>query len=105
MNEYKSCSELKNMAKTKLDGYYKLCMSALLLQLGVTYICTMIISMLVPGTDTTSDILFMLLTAAVSVILGVLNTGFAYFYLNIFCGTPKVSASIFMHSVTTRRNP
>ncbi len=95
MNEYKSCSELKSLAKTKLDGYYKLCMSALLLQLGVTYICTMIISMLVPGTDTTSDILFMLLTAAVSVILGVLNTGFAYFYLNIFCGTPKVSASIF----------
>ncbi len=95
MNQYKSCSELKNLAKTKLDGYYKLCMSALLLQLCVTYLSTLVISMLVPGTDTTSDILFLSLTTAVSVILGILNTGFAFFYLNIFCGTPKVSSSIF----------
>lgn len=95
MNQYKPSSDLKDLAKTKLDGYYKLCITAFLLFECISYLSSIFINALVPGGDATSTVLFWMITIVVSVILGVFNTGMAFFYLNLFCGTPQTSTSIF----------
>lgn len=95
MNRYKTSSDLKDLAKTKLDGYYKYCIVIVLSLTCFTYLSSILISSLVPGTDLTSSILFEALTLVSSVILGIFDTGVAFFYLNLYCGTPQTASSIF----------
>ena len=95
MNRYKSCAELKNLAKIKLEGHYWLAISAILTVYIVDYLATTLITGLVPGVDIASMILSFLLSAVVSILLGVLNTGLAYFFLSLACGKPCISSTVF----------
>lgn len=95
MNRYKSCAELKNSAKIKLEGYFGLAISTVLLVQCINYIVTSLVTGLVPGIDIPSIILSFLLSAVVSILLGVLNTGLSYCFLSLACGKPCVSSTVF----------
>lgn len=95
MNRYKSCAELKNTAKIKLEGYFGLAISAIVLVQLINYIVTSLITGLVPGLDILSIVLSLLLSAVVSILLGMFNTGLAYFFLSLACGKPCVSSTVF----------
>ncbi len=95
MNRYKSCAELKNTAKVKLEGYFGLSISAIVLVQLINYIVTSLITGLVPGLDILSIALSLLLSAVVSILLGMFNTGLAYFFLSLACGKPCVSSTVF----------
>lgn len=100
MNRYKSCAELKNLAKIKLEGHFGLAISAILLVQCINYIVTSLVTGLAPGLDIPSMILSFLLSAVVSILLGVLNTGLAYFFLSMACGKPCVSSTVFYGFMT-----
>lgn len=95
MNRYKSCAELKNSAKIKLEGYFGLAISAILLVQCINYIVTSLVTGLVPGMDIPSIVLSFLLSAVVSVLLGIFNTGLSFFFLSLACGKPCVSSTVF----------
>ncbi len=86
MNRYKSCADLKNTAKTKLDGHYGTCINVLLLVVMFNYLATSLINILIPGIDTTSSILSLLLSIAATILLAVFDTGMAYFFLSLASG-------------------
>lgn len=100
MNRYKSCAELKNSAKIKLEGHFGLAISAIILVQCINYIATSLITGLVPGLDIPSMILSFLLSAVVSVLLGIFNTGLAYFFLSMACGRPCASSTVFYGFLT-----
>ena len=95
MTKYQSYSNLKNKAKIKLDGFFKLAISAWILVQCLSYVATSIVDMLAPGNDTTSTILALLLSVIASVLVGAFNVGVAYFYLSLACGKPCHSLVIF----------
>lgn len=88
MTKYQSYSNLKNSAKIKLDGFFGLAITAWLLLKCMSYVGSTLADMLAPGDDTTSTILFLLLSTIVSVFVGAFNVGLAYFYLSLACGKP-----------------
>ncbi len=100
MNRYKSCADLKNSAKIKLEGHFGLAISTILLVQCINYIATSLIDGLVPGLDIPSIILSFLLSAVVSIILGVFNTGLAYCFLSLACGRPCASSTVFYGFMT-----
>lgn len=100
MNRYKSCAELKDSAKIKLEGYFGLAISTILLVQCINYIVTSLITGLVPGMDIPSIILSFLISAVVSVLLGVLNTGLSYCFLSLACGNPCASSTVFYGFLT-----
>ena len=71
MIKYQSYSNLKNSAKIKLDGFFGLAITAWLLLKCMSYVGSSLTNMLVPGNDTTSFILFYLLSLIISVFVGV----------------------------------
>ncbi len=95
MNRYKSCADLKNAAKIKLEGHYSLCINVLLLVVMTNYFANSLINLLVPGTDITSTILALLLSIIVSILIAMLDTGLAYFFLSLACGSPCEKHHIF----------
>ena len=88
MIKYQSYSNLKNSAKIKLDGFFGLAITAWLLLKCMSYVGSSLTNMLVPGNDTTSFILFYLLSLIISVFVGAFNVGLAFFYLSLACGKP-----------------
>lgn len=95
MTKYKSYSILKNNAKIKLDGFFGLAITTGILLQCISYIATTLVNTFVPGYDTTSTILSLLLSGVASVFVGALNTGLAYFYLSLSCGKPCNSSVLF----------
>ena len=100
MNRYKSCAELKDSAKIKLEGHFGLAISTILLIQCINYIVTSLVTGLVPGMDIPSIILSFLISAVVSVLLGVLNTGLSYCFLSLACGKPCASSTVFYGFLT-----
>lgn len=88
MAKYQSYSNLKNNAKIKLEGFFGLAITAWLLLKCMSYVGSSLSSMLVPGNDATSTILFLLLSTVISVFVGAFNVGLAFFYLSLACGKP-----------------
>lgn len=95
MTKYQSYSNLKDKAKIKLDGFFGLAFTTWLLVQCLSYIATTFVDMLAPGNDTTSTILFLLLSTVASVLVGAFNAGLAYFYLSLACGRPCHSVIVF----------
>lgn len=87
MNHYKSSTELKNLAKDKLTGKYGSAILVIFLVHVITFVVSNIISMVIPAT-TAGFFLNLVVTLAVSAILGVFNAGTALFFLNAACGQP-----------------
>lgn len=104
MNQYQSVSELKNYAKDRLAGKFGTSILLTLLNTGITFAATMLvstivsfltmsISMILTGNILTSDlglgasvatsILQYVLTLLCSILTGVFNTGISLYYLNL----------------------
>lgn len=94
MTKYKSYSTLKNTAKIKLDGFFGLAIAAGLLIQCMSYVGSSLANMLAPGNDTTSTLLFLILSTAASVFVGAFNVGLAFFYLSLACGRPCHSVTV-----------
>lgn len=109
MNQYKSSAELKDIAKEKLSGKYGAAMVVspvlsylfafvmmlpLFMIILVPYITVSIINKTVPN----EALLFVVILAIIflcTILLGVLKTGIALFYLNIACGKRHSVSDIF----------
>ena len=95
MKHYQSNAQLKNLAKDKLTGKYGSAIWALLLVTLVTRAVTGTAVTLIPVGGWFWNIVSILLTAALSVFLGVLQTGIAYYFLNIACNLNYSSGNVF----------
>lgn len=85
MPNYKPFRELKRLAKVQLQGKYGTMIGALILQELLVLFATGILSMLLPGTDTLSNILYYILTFIVQLIAGILQAGVSFLYLKAAC--------------------
>lgn len=95
MKHYKSNAQLKNLAKDKLTGKYGSAIWALLLVTLVTRAVTGTAVTLIPVGGWFWNVVSILLTTALSVFLGILQTGIAYYFLNIACNMTYTSGNIF----------
>lgn len=95
MPNYKPFRELKRLAKVQLQGKYGTMISALILQELLVLFATGILSMLLPGTDTLSNILYYILTFIVQLIAGILQAGVSFLYLKAACGMQCSVGDIF----------
>ena len=86
MPNYKPFRELKRLAKVQLQGKYGTMIGALILQELLVLFATGILSMMIPGTDTLSNILYYILTFIVQLIAGILQAGVSFLYLKAACG-------------------
>ena len=95
MPNYKPFRELKRLAKVQLQGKYGTMIGALILQELLVLFATGILSMLLPGTDTLSNILYYILTFIVQLIAGILQAGVSFLYLKAACGMQCSVGDIF----------
>ena len=95
MPNYKPFRELKRLAKVQLQGKYGTMIGALILQELLVLFATGILSMLLPGTDTLSNILYYILTFIVQLIAGFLQAGVSFLYLKAACGMQCSVGDIF----------
>ena len=95
MPNYKPFRELKRLAKVQLQGKYGTMIGALILQELLVLFATGILSMLLPGTDTLSNILYYILTFIVQLIAGILQAGVSFLYLKAPCGMQCSVGDIF----------
>lgn len=95
MKRYKSRSELKDLAKEKLTGRFGSVIWALLIVSIVTRAASGTITSFLPVGGWFWNIASIVLTALISIFLGVLQTGIAYYFLNIACGMKYTSSDVF----------
>lgn len=95
MPNYKPFRELKRLAKVQLQGKYGTMIGALILQELLVLFATGILSMMIPGTDTLSNILYYILTFIVQLIAGILQVGVSFLYLKAACGMQCSVGDIF----------
>ena len=95
MPNYKPFRELKRLAKVQLQGKYGTMIGALILQELLVLFATCILSMMIPGTDTLSNILYYILTFIVQLIAGILQAGVSFLYLKAACGMQCSVGDIF----------
>ena len=95
MPNYKPFRELKRLAKVQLQGKYGTMIGALILQELLVLFATGILSMLLPGTGTLSNILYYILTFIVQLIAGILQAGVSFLYLKAACGMQCSVGDIF----------
>lgn len=95
MPNYKPFRELKRLAKVQLQGKYGTMIGALMLQELLVLFATGILSMMIPGTDTLSNILYYILTFIVQLIAGILQAGVSFLYLKAACGMQCSVGDIF----------
>ncbi len=95
MNQYKSSAELKDSAKEKLSGRYGIAISAFILIEGITYLFSSLIVTGIPTQTTLQYLIYTAVTAVVSILLGVFQTGQSLLYLNMACGQPYRLEDIF----------
>ena len=104
MKRYKSGSEIKNLAKCRLTGHFSNAVFALVLVSMVTRAATNLVITLIPGGGILWDIIAILFSTIVSVVLGILQTGIACYFLNIACGKHATYNNIFygFHALTEK---
>lgn len=91
MNKYRSSAELKSLAKDKLNGKYFPAIIAMVIITGLPYLITS----LLPTEGYVWTILSFIVSAIVSVIIGVFQIGLNYMFLNMACDQPFSSADIY----------
>lgn len=86
MNRYKSSAELKDLAKEKLSGRYLTAISAFVLIECISILVNALIVTTFPTDTVTQYIIYLVVTGASSVFLGIFQTGMSLLFLNITCG-------------------
>ena len=95
MKQYKSRAALKDLAKRKLDGYFSNAVFTLLLVEIITRAASNVVISLIPGKGMVQYVLSFLFSLALSIFLGILRTGIAYYFLNLSCGKRPAQSNIF----------
>lgn len=109
MNQYKTSSELKNIAREKLSGKYGSAMlvtpviqCALAIAVSIPIVIMLMIPFVITAMVDHSEPNILFLTLAMYLVMfpltmlfGVLNTGVSLFYLNIACGRKHSVADLF----------
>lgn len=98
MKQYKKSYELKNEAKDKLDGKYAPCIMICLSSVMFQYIVTLLISLYLPGADTSSlltDIIQVIASLLIAWVMGVMRLGLDFFFLKAACGQPGLVSDLF----------
>ena len=95
MKYYQTISALKNQAKDKLTGKFANALWTLVLVSLITRAVTNTFTAFLPTEGWIWSIISLLLTAALSVFLGALQTGIAYYFLNIACNMNYSNHNIF----------
>lgn len=95
MKRYKSNAILRDQAKEKLTGKYGNAIFALILVSAVTGTISGTVTSFIPAGGWFGNIVSILLTAVVSIFLGVMQTGIAYYFLNVACDMKHASWDVF----------
>ncbi len=95
MKRYKTSAELKDLAKEKLTGRFGSAVFSLFLVSVVTRSVTSVAVSLLPVNGLFRNIISILFSAVVSAFLGILQTGIAYYFLNMSCNRPYTYGDIF----------
>ncbi len=95
MNRYKTCAELKDMAKGCLEGHYGASILAVLSVECIQLLVSYSISLMIPGTDFLSSVISLLISAVAAVFLGIYQTGLSLFFLKTACGQYAKSEDVF----------
>ena len=95
MSNYKSFQELKRLARVQLQGKYGTMIGAMIIQEVLVLFATGIPSMLLPGTDTVSNVLYYIATFIIQLIAGILQAGVSLLYLKAACGMQCSVTDIF----------
>lgn len=95
MQQAKSFKELKRMAKLQMQGKMGTLIAAMFLQELIVIGITLVVSNVIPGTDTISNILYYIVTFIVQLILGTIAAGMAYLHLHVACNMEAKVSDIF----------
>lgn len=95
MNQYKSSSQLKSLAKGQLLGKYPTVIGAFLLSQVIMLILSSLPVLFVDTTTILGSIIDFLITFIISLFAGIFSAGQAYIYLNISCGHNCQATNVF----------
>lgn len=108
MKQYKKAFEIKNLAKDKMEGKYSgsilLILSSALIsgmvRLSINSVCTTTMNTVYAMTGSTGaataiSFLFDALLLCAGILLGVMNAGIAFYFLNLACGQPAMIRDLF----------
>lgn len=94
MKHYLSSAELKDRAKANLTEKYGASILVILMVYAISGLLTQFAALFIP-TNITGIILSMVLSLAISIVVGMLNPGICLFFLNAACGEPYRIDNIF----------
>lgn len=95
MNHYKKSAELKNIAKDKLLGKYGAAILVVFLTELINLASSYLTALLTPTGGIGALIITLIVSLAVSALVGILNAGTCYFFLNIACNQPFTVNDLF----------
>lgn len=95
MNQYKSCAELKALAKEHMFGRYGVTIGATLIVVMITGFVSLFSTIFLDTTTVIGVVLNFLISFVISVLTGLFTSGENYFYLKIACGRPVTISDVF----------
>ena len=95
MKRYQSNAELKDLAKEKLSGRFGNAIFALIIVSMVTRAVSGTTAAFIPVGGWIWNIASILFTAVISAFLGILQTGIAYYFLNVACNMEYSYSNLF----------
>lgn len=95
MENYRSCRELKRMARNQMSGRLSILILSLLLNEIINFAALMFVSNLIPGTDMISGIIYYVVAFIVQLIGGIFEVGLCLIYLKTACGMPAKISELF----------
>lgn len=95
MISYKSCAELQDLAKCKLERNYGISIFTLLTVGMVNLSASSLLEQLLSGNTFSQYLLFLLVDFALTAFLSIFQTGICLFFLNMACGQPYKADHLF----------
>lgn len=95
MTRYKSCADLKDMAKAKLERNYLISIFVILTVTILEYSVSLFITDLIPANTMPQFFIYLTVNFLLSVFLGIFKVGTNLFFLNMACGQPYKMEQIF----------
>lgn len=95
MNTYKSCAELKDMAKYKLERNYVISIFVFITILFLENSASMLLMQIIPANTFGQFLIYSIASFILSAFLGILQLGSCLFYLNMACGQPYKPEQLF----------
>ncbi len=95
MISYKSCAELQDLAKCKLERNYWISIFTLLTVGMINLSASSLLQQLIPGNTFSQYLLFLVANFLLTAFLSIFQTGICLFFLNMACGQPYKADHLF----------